>query len=409
MKGMWGTMHTGHKVSAVLHVGLILWVMLFDLFSAPERDLRPPVTDVSLVSAAEFAALSQPRPAAPPIAPEPAPEPAPAPEPEPVAPPEPVPAPQPEPEPAPITAPEPVVPQPQPTPPPPADPQPDATSERPQAAVVSPEPSPPDASLRPIQRPAERVAPEAVPAPAPEVTIDRRDQAAAEPDATPEPAEAPPAQEETAREAAATETVTEATDISETEPVRRTATAPEVSLRPQRRPERPATPPATPPAPVETATRPTPPATPAPTPTPAPEPTGPSADAVADALAAALSESLDLSGGFDTGPSSMSQADIDGLRLRVEECWNVGLLSSDALQAVVTIGFDMTPDARPLEGTIRLVDAQGGGQAGQMAAFDAGRRAIVECGINGYGLPSELYDLWRQVEITFNPARMSIR
>ena len=113
-------------------------------------------------------------------------------------------------------------------------------------------------------------------------------------------------------------------------------------------------------------------------------------------------------GGADAGPS-ISQADIDGLRLAVEECWNVGILSSDALQVVVTIGFELSRDSRPVPGTIRLVEAQGGGQAAQMTAFEAGRRAIEECGMTGYGLPSDLYDQWRMVEITFNPARMSTR
>ena len=85
-------MNTGHKVSAVLHGGLILWVMLFDLFSAPEGGPPPAVTDVSLVSAQEFEALSQPRA----VTPEPAPTPAPvAPPPRP-APPPPAPAPVPE-------------------------------------------------------------------------------------------------------------------------------------------------------------------------------------------------------------------------------------------------------------------------------------------------------------------------
>ncbi|HHX89611.1 MAG TPA: hypothetical protein GX700_07520 [Paracoccus sp.] len=132
------------------------------------------------------------------------------------------------------------------------------------------------------------------------------------------------------------------------------------------------------------------------------------ADAITDALAAALADDPQPGGGGDAGPS-ITQADIDGLRLAVEECWNVGILSSDALQVVVTIGFEMSPDAHPIPGSVRLVEAQGGGQAAQMTAFEAGRRAIEECGMNGFGLPSELYDQWRLVEITFNPANMSSR
>ncbi|PVE44886.1 hypothetical protein DDE23_24120 [Pararhodobacter aggregans] len=100
---------------------------------------------------------------------------------------------------------------------------------------------------------------------------------------------------------------------------------------------------------------------------------------------------------------------MDALRLNVESCWNVGILSTEALNVVITIGFEMTPDARPIESSIRQVTASGGSAGAQQAAFDAGRQAIVSCGINGYGLPQDLYDQWRNVEITFNPARMSNR
>ena len=53
-------MNTGQKVSAALHGGLILWIMLFDLFVTPDDPLIPEVTEVSLISAQDFAALTQP-------------------------------------------------------------------------------------------------------------------------------------------------------------------------------------------------------------------------------------------------------------------------------------------------------------------------------------------------------------
>lgn len=69
---------TGQKVSGVAHIALIAWVMLFDLFQAPDRNTSIPVTDVALISAEEFAALSAPA-SAPPPTPAPAPQPEPAP------------------------------------------------------------------------------------------------------------------------------------------------------------------------------------------------------------------------------------------------------------------------------------------------------------------------------------------
>ena len=107
--------------------------------------------------------------------------------------------------------------------------------------------------------------------------------------------------------------------------------------------------------------------------------------------------------------ATLSQADADALRLNIESCWNTGILSTEALNVVVTIGFEMTQDARPVGSSIHMVSATGGSAAAQQAAFEAGRQAIVQCGMDGYGLPQDLYDQWRLVEITFNPARMSTR
>jgi len=107
----------------------------------------------------------------------------------------------------------------------------------------------------------------------------------------------------------------------------------------------------------------------------------------------------------DMQPATFDDTDIDALRLAIEECWNVGILSSDALQVAVTIGFEMSRDSRPIPGTIRLLDAVGGSGTAQMTAFEAGRRAIEECGANGFGLPAGSYDQWRIVEITLDPER----
>jgi len=76
-----GRMDTGQKASAVLHLGLVGWVLVFDLFAAPSHEREMPVAEVSLVSAEEFAALSGG--GAPEPAPSPEPEPTPEPEPEP--------------------------------------------------------------------------------------------------------------------------------------------------------------------------------------------------------------------------------------------------------------------------------------------------------------------------------------
>ncbi len=104
-----------------------------------------------------------------------------------------------------------------------------------------------------------------------------------------------------------------------------------------------------------------------------------------------------------------SSSEADGLRLAIQQCWNVGVLSTDAQQVTVTVAFSMTPSARHKQGTIRIVSASGGTETAIQQAFDAARRAIIRCEGDGYGLPADKYDAWREIQITFNPEGMRLR
>ncbi len=105
----------------------------------------------------------------------------------------------------------------------------------------------------------------------------------------------------------------------------------------------------------------------------------------------------------------MSAGARDGFRIAVQTCWNIGSLSTEAQGTTVIVGFDMSRDARPVEGSLRLVSFSGGSEAAAQQAFEAARRAILRCGTNGYGLPVESYEHWQQVEISFNPDGMRLR
>lgn len=408
---------TGQKISGVMHIGLILWVMVGDLFRAPDTGMRVPVTDVALISAEEFAALQ-----APARSPDPAPQPAPQPTPAPA--PDPVPEPAPEPE---IAAPPPLeqepplaapAPEPPPAPQPEPEPQPQpepAAPAMPETGVVfSPLPAP-GSSVRPRPRPVDRVAPTPSEAPDPEARIDIAESEAITPDAEREAEVVEPEAQATALPEATTEIVTEATE-TDRESLDLAARAPEVSPRPQRRPERPQPRPEPEPQPqpqrepAQTAERPAP--TPQPAPDPAPEP-APEPEAPRDAIADALAEAL-AGGATDPGPArpatgGLSQSEADGLRLAVQQCWNLGALSTEAMGVTVVVGVSMTPNAMPEMGSIRMISASGGGESATSQAFEAARRAILRCAGDGYGLPPEKYDHWRDIEITFNPEGMRIR
>jgi hypothetical protein len=93
----------------------------------------------------------------------------------------------------------------------------------------------------------------------------------------------------------------------------------------------------------------------------------------------------------------------------VQACWNVGALSTEALGTTVVVAFDMARDGRPDQGTMRLLEFSGGSEAAAQQAYEAARRAVIRCGVNGYDLPEESYDRWRQVELVFNPEGMRLR
>src|SRR5699024_6092175 len=143
--------------------------------------------------------------------------------------------------------------------------------------------------------------------------------------------------EATAPEAAATEIVTEADEVEEAAPLNavRPKTRPQ-QLRPAPQPE------AQPETQTAEATE------------PEPEPSTDSAS-VEDALAAALvgAATEAPSSPISAGPP-LTAGEKDGLRIAVQNCWNTGSLSTDALKTTVTVAFEMSEDARPVEGSIRM-------------------------------------------------------
>ncbi|WP_299931797.1 cell envelope biogenesis protein TolA [uncultured Pelagimonas sp.] len=385
-------MQRGLVISGGAHALAIGWLLFGGLFQSAPPEME--VANVSVISEAEFAALTQPNPSGPaPDAPQPAPDqpaPPPEPEPEPVRPtprPDPVPTPQPEPQPVPEQpAPEPlpVVPAP-PTPAEVVDTPPVLIPPEPEPDVPpAPEPAPlpssaaPTRSLRPKPRPAPRVAPEPVAPPEPDTVVAEETQRAAAPDAE-SPDVVEDSQEATAPEEATTEIVTEAEKPSG---------AVTKSLRPQARPQSVSA------------------AAPAPAAEAEPSPATPSAD---DALNAALAEAL-AGGSDDEAPSGppMTRGEKEGLKLAVEACWVVDV-GSQAANVTVTVGFELDRDGKVVPSTLQMISSQGGSGGALEAAFQSARRAVLRCQNTGYDLPVEKYDHWKRVEMTFDPSQMRLR
>lgn len=381
----------GTYISGGLHVALLGAALVGVGFENPKMDFD--VADVSVISTQDFIALTQSAPpeiqtqseqvviAAPeetaPVV-QSAPDTAPA-----TA--QPVPNPQASADATPAVRPAPLAPLPEPVitaPEGPATPPPSVETSAPLTS-----------SLRPVPRPAPRVAPRPA-APTeniPDVSPTVREETAPDPSAD----VIEPEQEASAPEEATTEIVTEAETPS---------SAPTTSMRPMTRPANLAR------AEPE----------PAPAPEPAPEavavsetaPTEEVIDPVTAALNAALEEALaaaaDVPAPTDDVPP-LTSAEIRGFQVALSNCWNLGAASSDAMETTVVVGWEMRPDGRPVQSSIRLVSQEGGSSFGVEQAFDAARRAILRCGAQGFDLPVEKFPLWQNIEMKFNPESMRVK
>jgi DhnA family fructose-bisphosphate aldolase class Ia len=69
----------------------------------------------------------------------------------------------------------------------------------------------------------------------------------------------------------------------------------------------------------------------------------------------------------------------------------------------------MAETGRPDIASIRMLSHSGGSATAARQAFEAARRAIIRCGADGFDLPREKYEQWRDIEMTFNPEKMRIK
>ncbi len=228
-----------------------------------------------------------------------------------------------------------------------------------------------------VAAPAPRVAavPQVAPPPEAETSPEVIPDTAPEP--TPDPEPEPEPEEAAAPDAASDRIVTEAEEEKNY--------APASSMRPRARPAQP----------VRRAETPR-----------APEPQTPQSN-TDDAVAAALNDQQS-DASARSGPP-LTGGEKEGLRIAISRCWNVGSLSTDALGTTVIVAVEMEQSGRPITGSIRLVSSSGGSANGERQAFEAARRAIIRCGVNGFPLPVEKYDQWREIEMTFNPEGMQFR
>lgn len=126
-------------------------------------------------------------------------------------------------------------------------------------------------------------------------------------------------------------------------------------------------------------------------------------NALADALGETRPSELPPRESVDIASVPMTQSEKDGFRDAVQSCWNLGTVSTEALETRVVVGFAMDRNGRPDPDSFRVVgDPEP--DAARQQAFEAARRAVMRCAGSGYILPSDKYNEWDDVEMTFTPS-----
>jgi colicin import membrane protein len=106
--------------------------------------------------------------------------------------------------------------------------------------------------------------------------------------------------------------------------------------------------------------------------------------------------------GLPTGTSAtLSQTEIDALRAQIQACWNPPAGAIEAKELIVKVRLQLRQDGS-LSADPMLVN-RGNHPVFQIAAESA-MRAIKRC--QPYKLPIHKYEIWRDVEVTFDPRDM---
>ncbi len=105
---------------------------------------------------------------------------------------------------------------------------------------------------------------------------------------------------------------------------------------------------------------------------------------------------------------TLTRGEIESLRTLIVSNWNLGALSSEAKRVRLTVRIVMDTKGKPIN--IELEgQTDGASDKAVESAFEAARRAITKGLEDGHDLPIEKYDLWKEVNFTFNPEEMRTR
>ena len=104
----------------------------------------------------------------------------------------------------------------------------------------------------------------------------------------------------------------------------------------------------------------------------------------------------------------LSGVEKEAFRNQVLKCWSVNI-GSRASKVTITVSMNMQPDGKVVASSMAMVGFEGGNASDANVAFQAARRAVLRCQKDGYDLPKDKYQNWRNMVITFDPNTMRYR
>jgi hypothetical protein len=119
-------------------------------------------------------------------------------------------------------------------------------------------------------------------------------------------------------------------------------------------------------------------------------------------IESAVSDEIQSSVPRNTLSNPLTETETDNLQAAIQACWlrDPGSLAEDVK---LTIFMSLDRNGRVNPNSIQVVEISGGDEDAQKVAFRRAKIAIISCGKNGYKLPPNKYERWREIEVVFDP------
>lgn len=99
----------------------------------------------------------------------------------------------------------------------------------------------------------------------------------------------------------------------------------------------------------------------------------------------------------ETEKASLSSEEILKFKNKIKSCWIVPVLGS----TISSISIELFMKKNGQVDEIKLLSEKKDNNAQTSIAFASVKRAILKCEGNGYNLPKEFYEQWKNIKIVF--------